>query len=573
MKLKQFISSTNTPAKVNQQLSQTFGFNIKGSASSQQLENLIEECTQKLVDLRQNNKNATTAEYAEQLLIKEAAQKLLKQRIIVEGMVGPGGDVYRRVLGWLTDYACRSINVGDSFDVAIKNALREYRSSPYRFPEIEVEHDLRKAVKACYSDELAEPLALEDYQAHSVEEKTHPNSKIYDKCWPGYRKVPGKKRGEPGSCRKETPAERALRTSEGVAEDNNHSIEIDEAIKVGTRVKMHAPGKDYHRKVGHVREIRHGLYKGAPKTYTVEYDPDKETGMYSQSIQLPKGNIKVYKESVEEAAPLVGAAVKAAAAAAAAGAALANRAMNKMSEDDPKLHSSRVEYDLDDQDNTVLESPVFSSIAYRISMQRLDLIRDYGIEKVMDAIQTVANNVGDLEEIGSSDISVWVNEVEQELAGNVSEQKAKWGGPLRLGPRSGRDREYDLAARYQPPEPGEPGYEEHLRVENRHAARTLAHRAIKHLEAKLDPEQKSIKRRELTKKFFDLLQRGVEFSTIDAKIKKSLFEQPLSMKKWMDANREGYKLKYPKDWKEQLEADAKRYADKVKGMYPSKQQG
>ena len=32
--------------------------------------------------------------------------------------------------------------------------------------------------------------------------EAHPNSKIYDKCWDGYRKVPGKKRGEKGSCKK-----------------------------------------------------------------------------------------------------------------------------------------------------------------------------------------------------------------------------------------------------------------------------------------------------------------------------------------------------------------------------------
>ena len=39
--------------------------------------------------------------------------------------------------------------------------------------------------------------------------EAHPNSKIYDKCWDGYKKVPGKKRGEKGSCEKmgesETP--------------------------------------------------------------------------------------------------------------------------------------------------------------------------------------------------------------------------------------------------------------------------------------------------------------------------------------------------------------------------------
>ena len=35
-----------------------------------------------------------------------------------------------------------------------------------------------------------------------AESETHGNSKIYDKCWSGYEKVPGKKRGEKGSCRK-----------------------------------------------------------------------------------------------------------------------------------------------------------------------------------------------------------------------------------------------------------------------------------------------------------------------------------------------------------------------------------
>jgi len=33
--------------------------------------------------------------------------------------------------------------------------------------------------------------------------EAHGNSKEYDKCWTGYKKVPGKKRGEKGSCVKE----------------------------------------------------------------------------------------------------------------------------------------------------------------------------------------------------------------------------------------------------------------------------------------------------------------------------------------------------------------------------------
>lgn len=48
--------------------------------------------------------------------------------------------------------------------------------------------------------------------------EAHPNSKIYDKCWDGYKKVPGKKRGEEGSCVKESTSalSEAIRTVEGM---------------------------------------------------------------------------------------------------------------------------------------------------------------------------------------------------------------------------------------------------------------------------------------------------------------------------------------------------------------------
>jgi len=71
--------------------------------------------------------------------------------------------------------------------------------------------------------------------------------------------------------------------------------ELDEAIKLKTKVKIHAPGKGYHNKAGTVGEIRHGLYKGAPKTYTVDYEHDGST----QSIQLDKKNIKLHKEETD----------------------------------------------------------------------------------------------------------------------------------------------------------------------------------------------------------------------------------------------------------------------------------
>ena len=68
-------------------------------------------------------------------------------------------------------------------------------------------------------------------------------------------------------------------------------FELDEAIKLGAKVMIHAPGKSYHGKTGRVGEIRHGAFKGAAKTYTVDHD--------SGSIQLDKKNIKLQSEEVQ----------------------------------------------------------------------------------------------------------------------------------------------------------------------------------------------------------------------------------------------------------------------------------
>ena len=67
------------------------------------------------------------------------------------------------------------------------------------------------------------------------------------------------------------------------------------------------------------------------------------------------------------------------------------------------------------------DSPVASAITRRILLQRTDLLAKYGPEKVGQAVDEVADFVGDVDEIGSSDVSGWVRHVEQML-GNMNEQ-------------------------------------------------------------------------------------------------------------------------------------------------------
>lgn len=59
---------------------------------------------------------------------------------------------------------------------------------------------------------------------------------------------------------------------------------------------------------------------------------------------------------------------------------------------------------------------VASAITRRIMAQRLDLLEKYGPAKVLAAIDDVADFVGDTEEIGSSDVSGWVMQVERTLS-------------------------------------------------------------------------------------------------------------------------------------------------------------
>ncbi len=75
----------------------------------------------------------------------------------------------------------------------------------------------------------------------------------------------------------------------------------------------------------------------------------------------------------------------------------------------------------DDQDSS---SAVASAITHRIIRTRVDLLSTYGPEAVKSAIDDVAEwNSGDLEEIGSSDVSAWVGQVARQLehSRNVNE--------------------------------------------------------------------------------------------------------------------------------------------------------
>ena len=67
--------------------------------------------------------------------------------------------------------------------------------------------------------------------------------------------------------------------------------------------------------------------------------------------------------------------------------------------------------ELGEDDSSTSSDEAEAAILKRIMVAHLDLLKEVGPEKVMQAVEEVAYNIGDLDEIGSSDVSGWVHQV------------------------------------------------------------------------------------------------------------------------------------------------------------------
>ena len=172
-------------------------------------------------------------------------------------------------------------------------------------------------------------------------------------------------------------------------------------------------------KTGTIGEVRHGAFKGAPKTFTVDIDG-------GGSIQLPKEALRLLKdqgvaEEIEKTAT-----------------GLRHRARPGVyggaePEQDPlrtldKPGTNRIEKALGvkfDREKRYQgginlreqSSPVENAILHRIMVAHSNVLSKHGPQAVMDAASDVADFVGEVDEIGTSDVSAWVKQTIETLEG------------------------------------------------------------------------------------------------------------------------------------------------------------
>ena len=143
-----------------------------------------------------------------------------------------------------------------------------------------------KFVEHHQKDENGKVIEHEDTTPSSVEEgKTPKSDKIYDKCWDGYKKVPGKGRGEKGSCVK---AEEVIKSSTFViSETPKGDMGKDRATKVKDRSARSYGGSDtYGAKYNApARRTIHDMKRGVKKDKGHVNRPNKPTSKFDDDRQ------------------------------------------------------------------------------------------------------------------------------------------------------------------------------------------------------------------------------------------------------------------------------------------------
>ena len=145
-------------------LESTFGVKVEFTNDLNKLRNAETKATAIIENLKYQDHAIDNAEVSKYTLINEALTCLIehenKQRIdeLKHGYATSG--IYRRIVDGLAEFVSNSMDIGDSFEESLADAMKQYRSSKYRFPDFEIEADVQREVHIKNGEELPDHTEL-----------------------------------------------------------------------------------------------------------------------------------------------------------------------------------------------------------------------------------------------------------------------------------------------------------------------------------------------------------------------------------------------------------------------------
>jgi hypothetical protein len=135
--------------KINDVLKETYGFTLVSEVKTGTLNTLYTKIADDLYNLKLDLGTAKSPAYMQKVLVLEGLKILItknnKRLEEAAVMAGKGGRAFTRILAELTNFVDKVCDMGDDYEEAIKDAMKHYRSSKYRFQDEVVEYELRKA--------------------------------------------------------------------------------------------------------------------------------------------------------------------------------------------------------------------------------------------------------------------------------------------------------------------------------------------------------------------------------------------------------------------------------------------
>ena len=126
--------------KINQYLETNYGFKLAEDIDGKNLEIIVEQIQDEITQLKiQGGDAKESPEISKRLMILEGIRSL-NEFAMIQSYHKPE---FESVVTNLSNYVNDSVKLGDEMEDAIRQAMKEYRSSRYRFPDEVVESNVR----------------------------------------------------------------------------------------------------------------------------------------------------------------------------------------------------------------------------------------------------------------------------------------------------------------------------------------------------------------------------------------------------------------------------------------------
>lgn len=141
-------SPDSTFKRINHHLETNYGFKISEDVSDKDLVAIMEQLEEEITDLKVKGDDAKgSSEISKRLLVLEGLKNLREYALIQLG--APDRSHHEdKVVGMLIDFVVEDFCRGGDFEESMKDAMKQYRSSKYRFPDDIIEQKVRHGAAA-----------------------------------------------------------------------------------------------------------------------------------------------------------------------------------------------------------------------------------------------------------------------------------------------------------------------------------------------------------------------------------------------------------------------------------------